>query len=501
MSIEITLQAGEKEAPFVYFEQTILDQAKAVDASDKNAVESFKKELIGIRKAKDQQLKTAIKTDLIHLKEKQTALLASFISERDEALAKAADDFAKISNPTKKNKQDYSDIEKGIEISAKRSASKAKSKYVKNIQLIKRKRSELYAEYLRVLAIRGVKESGADRLNERYLEAYGRFNLKASLSNKKFWIDKVPLFMLILIIAAYYIGKTITGYSGSLGDVINNGIFVAVVATGAVFIYSQGGFDMSLGNASLRCAVIAAILYNATNNRVVSLLVAIVLGAALGIVNAILATRLNLPVMVRTLTRRNILAAISDAIFEKYGGLITVNTGRFTNAWVYASFLVIFFILCWFIFNYTKVGRRNKFIGSNKKAAKFNGINLRKSGRISFALSGIGLGICGFLFACSKTGHQFGASTVLSQVGLNVVIAIVFGGRTTSGGPKSKVSCAIIGAFFSVFLDEFFAAISTPTFQVGDYCYRFKGLIFLIVSLANRWDTRGKMLASGGSIQ
>ena len=252
---------------------------------------------------------------------------------------------------------------------------------MKNIQLIKRKRSELYAEYLRVLAIRGVKESGADRLNERYLEAYGRFNLKASLSNKKFWIDKVPLFMLILIIAAYYIGKTITGYSGSLGDVINNGIFVAVVATGAVFIYSQGGFDMSLGNASLRCAVIAAILYNATNNRVVSLLVAIVLGAALGIVNAILATRLNLPVMVRTLTRRNILAAISDAIFEKYGGLITVNTGRFTNAWVYASFLVIFFILCWFIFNYTKVGRRNKFIGSNKKAAKFNGINLRKSGQ------------------------------------------------------------------------------------------------------------------------
>ncbi len=501
MSIEITLQADEKEAPFVYFEQTILDQAKAVDASDKNAVESFKKELALIRKAKDRQLKDTIKAELNQLKEQQTTLLGSFVVDKNDALKKAADDFAKISNPSKKDKQDYSDVQKGIEISAKRSASKAKGEYEKKIQNVKLKRSELYAEYLRVLAIRGVKENGKDRLNERYLEAYGRFNLKASLTNKKFWIDKVPLFRLIIIIAAYYIGKAITGYSGSLGDVINNGIFVAVVATGAVFIYSQGGFDMSLGNASLRCAVIAAILYNATNNRVVSLLVSVVLGAGLGIVNAILATRLNLPVMVMTLTRRNILAAISDAIFENYGGLITVSEGRFSNAWVYASFLVIFFILCWFIFNYTKVGRRNKFIGSNKKAAKFNGINLRKSGRISFALSGIGLGICGFLFACSKTGNQFGASTVLGQVGLNVVIAIVFGGRTTSGGPKSKVSCAIIGAFFSVFLDEFFAAISTPTFQVGDYCYRFKGLIFLIVSLANRWDTRGKMLASGGSIQ
>ena len=96
---------------------------------------------------------------------------------------------------------------------------------------------------------------------------------------------------------------------------------------------------------------------------------------------------------------------------------------------------------------------------------------------------------------------MYSATTVLGQVGLNVVIAIVFGGMTTSGGPKSKVSCAIIGAFFSVFLDEFFAALSTPTFQVGDFSFMVKGAVFIIVSLANMWDTRTKMLASGGSIQ
>ena len=501
MSAEITQQIGQQDSAFTYFESAILDQAKTINPEDKEAVNHFKTELRNIRKKKDARLKSGIKAQLEHLKEEHNALLKSFLEKKEASLKEADETFSKIAAPSKKDKENYSDIRKGIIIQAKRSASKEKSEYQKKIQAEKGKRLDLYNEYLRVLALFGVKESGIDRLNERYLEIYSTFDIKASLTNKKFWVDKVPLFRLIVIIAAYYIGKTITGYHGSLGDVINNGIFVAVVATGAVFIYSQGGFDMSLGNASLRCAVIAAILYNATNNRAVSLIVAIILGAGLGLVNAILATRLNLPVMVRTLTRRNILSAISDAIFEKYGGLITVKEGRFKNAWVYASFLLIFFLLCWFVFNYTKVGRRNKFIGSNKKAAKFNGINLRKSGRISFALSGIGLGICGFLFACSKTGNQFGASTVLSQVGLNVVIAIVFGGRTTSGGPKSKVSCAIIGAFFSVFLDEFFAAISTPTFQVGDYCYRFKGLIFLIVSLANRWDTRGKRLASGGSIQ
>ena len=134
-------------------------------------------------------------------------------------------------------------------------------------------------------------------------------------------------------------------------------------------------------------------------------------------------------------------------------------------------------------------------------AAKYSGVSLMKTGIISFAISGVGLGIAGFLFASYKSGSSFSTGTILDTIGLNVVIAIVFGGMTTSGGPKSKVSCAVIGAFFSVFLDEFFAAISTPTFQVGDYSYMVKGAIFILISLANMWDTRTKMLASGGSIQ
>ena len=66
--------------------------------------------------------------------------------------------------------------------------------------------------------------------------------------------------MLIAVIAAFYISNSITGYKGNLTDVINNGVFVAVVATGAVYIYSSGSLDMSLGAASLMCATIAAII-------------------------------------------------------------------------------------------------------------------------------------------------------------------------------------------------------------------------------------------------
>lgn len=490
-----------------FFNQEQVDKANQLASGSNEEIKAYKQELHDYYLEKDSELKGEEPNALAEVKENYNKSLVEIEETRKNGVDKANADFL-ASGKTKADKAEYKsyqDILKGVETVAKRAKIKAKNNLNESIKNVKMRRFDLHAEYTAIYRLMGLSQSGVDNLRSKNLETRANFNLKATLTNKKTWVGLVPLFMLAIIIAAYYIGKTATGYSGNIGDVINNGIFVAVVATGAVYIYSQGGFDMSLGSSSLTCAIVAALLWNKTQNLYLSLIVAVVLGCALGIINAIFATMLNLPVMVMTLTMMNILAAINEAVLGAEGGLIYVKGGLPRNAWIYALFLVTFFLICWSLFNYTKLGRRNKFIGSNKKAAKFNGIDLMKAGMVSFGISGIGLGICGFLFASSNSlasgGGSFGASTVLGQVGLNVVIAIVFGGMTTSGGPKSKVSCAIIGAFFSVFLDEFFAAISTPTFQVGNYCYMVKGIIFIVVSLANMWDTRSKNLASGGSIQ
>lgn len=478
-----------------FFNQAIIDEAYSFSSKEektKEEIKNLKSKIKEDYKKLDDKLKEEIKEQLLRLKN-------DFINEKeclDSQKAEALNHALEKEAVSKAEKIELSNVTKGIEISCKRAKRKAESTYFENIKAIKNKRAMLHAEYVSLLYYVTEKVSPMESLRGQYLELFTNFNFVAKVKNKKTWIGLVPLAMLLLIIIAYYIAKGQFNYQGDLSDVINKGIFVAVVATGAVFIYSQGGFDMSLGNASLMCATIAALSYNSTHNLGVSLIIAVVLGAALGIINAILATMLNLPVMVMTLTMMNILSAVHEAILGNTGGLVSVDSGMLDNPWIYALFLLLFFILCWAIFNYTKVGRRNKFIGSNKIAAKFNGINLMRAGIISFAISGIGLGICGFLFACSKSGGKYGAQTILSQVGLDVVIAIVFGGMTTSGGPRSKVSCAIIGAFFAVFLDEFFTACGA-----GNYSYIAKGVIFIIVSLANMWDTRGKMLASGGSIQ
>ena len=62
--------------------------------------------------------------------------------------------------------------------------------------------------------------------------------------------------------------------------IFNEGIVLAVVATGAVFIYSLGSFDISLGASTLFSATLGVMTYNATQN--LPLMILVIFGVAIG---------------------------------------------------------------------------------------------------------------------------------------------------------------------------------------------------------------------------
>lgn len=489
------------------FSQELLDECvKYLNLSkeEKKTQVNLKKELISKVKSEFKTLKTDLKAkineEVNKLKEEHALNLKNIEEEGVQSLKVIEDKYASITNKTQEDETEYKNAIKGAKFVIKRSKIKENANFDLLVKDEKILVEDLYNDYLFVL--RSLKTTGVvvlESIQKTFDVFVSTFSFQKFITNKSMWVNLIPFFMLVILIAAFFIAKSVTGYGGNLTDVINNGVFIAVVATGAVFIYSSGSFDMSLGPASLMCATLAGIVWNSTHNIYLSFLIAISVGALLGIINAILANILNLPVMVMTLTMMNILNAVHAVILKTQnnqlfidGGMVSDGTtgGIPTATIVYATFLVCFFLLLWAIFNYTKIGRRNKFIGSNPTAAKYNGISLMKAGVISFAISGIGLGLCGFLFAMSKSGSSYSTGTILDTIGLNVVIAIVFGGMTTSGGPRSRVSCAVIGAFFCIFLDELFRACN-----IADYRYLAKGIIFLVVSFANMYNSRPKMLA------
>ena len=445
-------------------------------------------------KALSSSLEKEIKEKLVNAKVNHENTLKSIEEDRLNGIKRIEDNFALLTETERKEKANITEHDnaiKGINIVAKRAKIKENNDYDLLEKDIKLQKLFLYNDYAQLIKKATGKENRVkNTINTMIIEKKATTTLRGVLSNKTMWTNLVPLAMLIIAIAVFFISNSITNYKGDLTDIINNGVFVAVVATGAVYIYSSGSFDMSLGPASLMCATLAGIVWNATGNLILALVVSLALGALLGIVNAVLANVLGLPVMVMTLTMLNILNAIHAVILQTQGNELKIKEGMPAETIVYATYLVAFFLVCWAIFNYTKLGRRNKMIGSNATAAKFSGVSIMKAGIISFAISGLGLGIAGFLFASYKSGSQFSTGTILDTIGLNVVIAIVFGGMTTSGGPRSRISCAIIGAFFGIFLDEIFRSLG-----IADYRFLAKGIVFLVVSFFNMYSTRPKMLA------
>ena len=328
-----------------------------------------------------------------------------------------------------------------------------------------------------------------DNLEANVKSLKASFSLKETLTDKRMWFNLVPAGFLVMAIILYYLFCSINNVNSNLDSIISNGIYVAVVATGAVYIYSMGAFDMSLGPACLTCSAVSALTFIATGNPWLAILASVAVGMVLGIVNAVLANMLDLPVMVMTLTMMNILNSIFGVIVGANGSAIVSNEIlKYGTPLIKWLVLIVFVLFCLTIFNYTKQGRRNKMVGSNEVSSKFSGVSIMKTGIVSFALSGIGLGLAGFLYA-STVGRVEEGSNVLSTIGLNVIIAIVFGGMPTSGGPRSKISAAVIGAFFCVFLDYVFFAAG-----IEFYKYIAKGILFLAVVSITSINQRTKML-------
>lgn len=106
---------------------------------------------------------------------------------------------------------------------------------------------------------------------------------------------------------------------------------------------------------------------------------------------------------------------------------------------------------------------------------------------IAFALSGIGVGLGAFLsiiYAPTLTRNT------ASSVGMDVIIAIVFGGMPVSGGARSKIYAAVIGAFSMTLLGQIMVMFNLNS-GIGQMV---KAVIFLLVVFLATSGQRGKML-------
>mgnify|MGYP002623812711 FL=1 len=265
----------------------------------------------------------------------------------------------------------------------------------------------------------------------------------------------------------------------SMKNILNQSIITMVVATGAIYIYTLGSFDISLGASMCVSALIGAMVYNKVGNVWVMLLSCILCAVLISSISSVLASVFNLPVFVTTIAMLSLLNAFvlvlikangtGDVIQVPSAAVREINTVGFKLVT-----LILFIAVCVCTFNFMKLGRQEKFVGGNPLCAKLTGIDAKKLSIIGFAMAGIGVGLGAFL---TITYAPTLSRNTASSVGMDVIISIVFGGMPVSGGARSKIYSALVGSLSMTLLSQIMLMLNLNS-GIGQMV---KATIFILV--------------------
>ena len=307
-------------------------------------------------------------------------------------------------------------------------------------------------------------------------------------------LNIAPVIGLIIMALTFLLIANIkdVNISYSFKNIINQSIITMVVATGAIYIYTLGAFDISLGASMCVSALIGAMAYNRSGSLLVMLLASVACAVLISLVSSILASVFNLPVFVTTIAMLSLLNAFVLVLIKLNGTGDVIQVPAMAvkglnTVWFKLAVLVVFMLLCVLTFDFMKLGRQEKFVGGNAECAKLTGLNAKMLSIIGFAMAGLGVGLGAFL---TITYAPTLSRNTASSVGMDVIISIVFGGMPVSGGARSKIYSALIGSLSMTLLSQIMLMLNLNS-GIGQMV---KATIFILVVYVSMFNSRKNIL-------
>jgi simple sugar transport system permease protein len=267
-------------------------------------------------------------------------------------------------------------------------------------------------------------------------------------------------FQLLIVIIVIVVGLSIASPGfftlQNLLDLLTSYAFSGILAAGLLVVLVSGKIDISftaVASVAQYAAIAVGNAYPAIGPAGVFALAAIV-GMALGLVNAVLVSGLNMSSIIVTIGTLNVF----------YGLLIFVTGGKYIFAlpaeladgiyWVFHTdaagndyalnlqivALLAMFVVTWPLLRFTNIGRQIYAVGSNSDAARRVGISLLRINLVVFGFMGFAAGIASIVQA------QL-AQTVMPMVlvgrELDVLAAVVLGGASITGGSGTVLGTAL----------------------------------------------------------
>jgi ribose transport system permease protein len=250
----------------------------------------------------------------------------------------------------------------------------------------------------------------------------------------------------------------------NLLNILDQSAPVGIVACGVTIGIICGVFDLSVG-AIFGVAAVLAAKVALVASPALGVLAGILVGAALGVVNAGLVGRLRINSFIATLASSIVFRGI--AILVTGGLIVTVTdpafsvlgTGEFLEAkftvWVYLAVILV----TSFVLERTVLGRYFFAVGGNPEAARLSGIPVDRVRTAAFVISGMCAGIAGVLAASRTSSAQPDLGIGLE---LSAIAASVVGGTSIMGG-EGAIWRAVLGVLILALIGNGFNLLGIDT--------------------------------------
>lgn len=259
-------------------------------------------------------------------------------------------------------------------------------------------------------------------------------------------IPLAGLVILVLLFSFTTAGRFTS--ANNLTSLVMQSAIALVAAIGTVFVMAHDNLDFSLGGA---CALSSVLTFLVSGGNIYLFFIfCIVFGILCGLFTAFVHIKGQVPAFMAGLCIMFAGRGLAQSVSASQN-MLMVQATSFNNLWVFMGIIAIVFAVGYLLFNYTKLGKYQKLIGTNPVATKMSGVNVNKYKMLAFIVSGVTLGIA----ACLTVMRS---GSVNGNTGLNletdVLLALSLGGIPMSGGSATKIRAAVIGVLIYYILNN-----------------------------------------------
>jgi ribose transport system permease protein len=256
--------------------------------------------------------------------------------------------------------------------------------------------------------------------------------------------------MILVLIVGMSISSPYFLTAANFQAIIVGMVPTAIIVVGMTILLVSGSFDLSVGSVLALSSTVAGLLLVDGVPIPGAIIAALIVGAAIGLVNGLIVTLLLVNPLIATLGTMSVARGLALVLTEGFSiSKLPAGFGVFGK-----TQLLGLPLMAWIMFAVVAIGdlalrrtaflRQVYFIGGNERAAALSGIAVDRVRVVCFVVSGLLAALAGVLLASRLMS---GTPTAGSGLELQALAAAVIGGASLRGG-EGTIFGAALGVVF-----------------------------------------------------